>query len=153
MNERGKITKLYIFVPLEEPWRFRYSITNVGDVGPKCVAAVPATTTSDAVFVFSFPEADVTSRAERPVLGPERNVLKMRHQLTTKVAFVVNSSPTLGKEEQRLQYPGESSDLSPYPLHDYFHTEGKTATTRFNFADVSSKVAPPVRGGLPRDSK
>lgn len=77
----------------------------------------------------------------------------MRHELTIKVAFVVNSSPTLGKEEQRLQYPGESSDLSPYPLHDYFHTEGKRATSRFNFADVSSKVTPPVRGGLPEDSK
>lgn len=52
--------------------------------GPKCVAAVPATTTSDTLFVFSFPEADVTSRAERPVLSPERNVLKMRHELTTR---------------------------------------------------------------------
>lgn len=134
-----KNTKLYILGPFGGLWRFRYNITNVSDAGPKCVAAVPTTTISDTLFVFSFPEADVTSRAERPVLSPERDVLKMRHELTTKVAFVVNSSPTLGKEEQRLQYPGESSDLSPYPLHDYFHTEGKRATSRFNFATSAPK--------------
>lgn len=50
------------------------------------------------------------------------------------------------KRRRKLgEYPGESVSFSPYHLHGHFHSAGKTATSRFNSADVSSEMTPPVR--------
>lgn len=69
-------------------------------------------------------------------------------ELTTQTSFVVMVVFYSGKKKrggQRVEYPGESSEFSPYHLHDYFHSARKTATSRFHFADVSSKLTPPAR--------
>lgn len=38
----------------------------------------------------------------------------------------------------------QSVSFSPYHLHGYFHSAGKTATSRLISADVSSVMAPPT---------
>lgn len=103
------------------------------------------------VVCFSFQEArtslHVKARADQPGVkcSPKKWHLNAIWGTYNRDGLRCNGGPTLGKEEQRVQYPGRSGDFSPYHLHDYFHSARKTATSRFNFADVSSKLTPPVR--------
>lgn len=38
---------------------------------------------------------------------------------------------------RRVQYPAVSREFSPFHLHDYFHTEGETATSPFHADSVT----------------
>lgn len=98
------------------------------------------------------------SSRRRVVLTPQPNRQKIKYGvsfpppgLTAEMVFVatallISQNMFFKRRRRKLaRYPGKSVGFSPYHLHGYFHSAGKTATSRFHSADVSSEMTPPTR--------